>query len=721
MKESFSQEITTSSPCAFKIRRWGLLRFLPFSSVFFAIAVAVTQGQLTPNAWQISDQNDQAGVGGLFYTYELTESEKAQALSEGWRFTSIMRFPDAHFSHYLNFGHGDKRFFITWGGDEDGLELAVGGLPDGGRFPLESGDDWMSEYHHHEIIYNPATDEATYYFEGEEIVSWTGNENDTFWDGVALWGANASLGTGTALYQTVEFAITGGAVFRYSAGFSEIQDTAPDPTSQGWTQNYFEGAAEETPVVGDPFPMPCARIAYVDTSWSEKEIGSDPDNNGPAMIFGWDAFDNFPEARMAVCGDGTVEVISDALEITAVESLDFNATRVEFIDHINIQGGGGYYSLESSSTLAGLDSWSLVQTLEFQNLGDSRYEFRIPRPSEQEQFYRVVAWTTQQTDTDGDGLADTFENSIGTNPVLIDTDGDGFADSVEVARGTDPLDINDKPSVSSLAFIEFAEARTVVTEDASEVRIPLLIDRDYQGEILYSFGPGSSVVSEDFMDPGSGQVEVNGTEAEIVISLQDDEVLEEIETLSLTLLANPVNSYRRGAQLSHAIVIVDNDLQFFGTLVTAETISRFELNVTQKDGQSSARIQPFRSSGQVIGFFPSDLQEVSMEAWQFQDETLTATTERFSAGGSSLFSTGALSRELILESTPPAGPDQDHEYLFEFSLVDGVNVGAIAIGGVFQEKYFDSDGVLRSETQGSFSLTRKITITEPIQIPFHQP
>jgi len=43
-------------------------------------------------------------------------------------------------------------------------------------------------------------------------------------------------------------------------------------------------------------------------------------------------------------------------------------------------------------------------------------------------------------DDDNDGLLDTFEAGIGTNPLLADTDGDGFDDGAEVAAGTDPID-----------------------------------------------------------------------------------------------------------------------------------------------------------------------------------------------------------------------------------------------------------------------------------------
>jgi len=43
-------------------------------------------------------------------------------------------------------------------------------------------------------------------------------------------------------------------------------------------------------------------------------------------------------------------------------------------------------------------------------------------------------------DTDGDALLDGDEVSRGTNPLVADTDGDGLSDGAEVAAGTDPLD-----------------------------------------------------------------------------------------------------------------------------------------------------------------------------------------------------------------------------------------------------------------------------------------
>jgi thiol-disulfide isomerase/thioredoxin len=43
-------------------------------------------------------------------------------------------------------------------------------------------------------------------------------------------------------------------------------------------------------------------------------------------------------------------------------------------------------------------------------------------------------------DSDGDGLSNSEEETLGTDPNLADTDGDGLDDAAEVEAGTDPLD-----------------------------------------------------------------------------------------------------------------------------------------------------------------------------------------------------------------------------------------------------------------------------------------
>ncbi|MBE3122976.1 MAG: hypothetical protein IMZ53_08370 [Thermoplasmata archaeon] len=59
----------------------------------------------------------------------------------------------------------------------------------------------------------------------------------------------------------------------------------------------------------------------------------------------------------------------------------------------------------------------------------------------------------QELDSDGDGLTDTQEAILGTNPNVADTDGDGYSDYEEYMQGSDPLDAASIPISSPLAFV----------------------------------------------------------------------------------------------------------------------------------------------------------------------------------------------------------------------------------------------------------------------------
>ena len=65
---------------------------------------------------------------------------------------------------------------------------------------------------------------------------------------------------------------------------------------------------------------------------------------------------------------------------------------------------------------------------------------------------------TETLDSDGDGLGNNLEGTLGTDINNVDTDGDDYSDYDEYTEGTDPLDANDYPNISGLPIWLLYEA-----------------------------------------------------------------------------------------------------------------------------------------------------------------------------------------------------------------------------------------------------------------------
>ena len=65
---------------------------------------------------------------------------------------------------------------------------------------------------------------------------------------------------------------------------------------------------------------------------------------------------------------------------------------------------------------------------------------------------------TETVDSDGDGLGNNLEGTLGTDINNVDTDGDTYSDYDEYTEGTDPLDANDYPNISGLPIWLLYEA-----------------------------------------------------------------------------------------------------------------------------------------------------------------------------------------------------------------------------------------------------------------------
>lgn len=95
-----------------------------------------------------------------------------------------------------------------------------------------------------------------------------------------------------------------------------------------------------------------------------------------------------------------------------------------------------------------------------------------------------------QIDTDGDGLLDTYESYIGTDPEKVDTDEDGYGDKVEIDAGY-------SPRVGFGTKLADLDTDTDGLNDQFEQVFgtsPMSLDTDHDGymdheEILFGFDP----------------------------------------------------------------------------------------------------------------------------------------------------------------------------------------------------------------------------------------
>lgn len=99
-----------------------------------------------------------------------------------------------------------------------------------------------------------------------------------------------------------------------------------------------------------------------------------------------------------------------------------------------------------------------------------------------DEVHRKVAGAAAPTDplkadTDGDGLNDGAEVTAGTDPLLADTDGDGFSDAQEVFHGSNPKDAGSLPKIT----------KPLVNLDATQLPEGALADWNNTGDLAGVF------------------------------------------------------------------------------------------------------------------------------------------------------------------------------------------------------------------------------------------
>lgn len=180
---------------------------------------------------------DTASTSGVIeYITNLSPAQVTLATSSGWRFTLMSRMVSDSGSaaaHSMAFGNGTRRFYIFF--DLNAAGQLTAQLLGGSVYTLTATSAAATNFHLHELIFNPASLQASYYFDRRFIAAWPGQASAGQSNQV-MWGANASSGRGVMNYHRAEFEIAGeGILASYSAGLSGGAPRPP-PASQGWTR-----------------------------------------------------------------------------------------------------------------------------------------------------------------------------------------------------------------------------------------------------------------------------------------------------------------------------------------------------------------------------------------------------------------------------------------------------------------------------------------------------
>ena len=335
---------------------------------------------------------------------------------------------------------------------------------------------------------------------------------------------------------------------------------------------------------------------------------------------------------------------------------------------IEDSGSSTSYELQGSPAMAA-GTWSTV-TAPYTAVSARSGYFTIPATAGGARFFRVIAYSGTADDTDGDGLANSYETGFKhTNPNIFDTDSDGFGDGQEVVYGTDPLNSASKPVFSAKPAVEFAELVGNAVEGGTQT-VKLVFDRPFSGPVKYRVVTDNSTVTPADYAPLEGVTQVSGTEGAIVVRWTDDWELKPDRMLALDVVAGESDPYRTGGRSRHIIRLAGNDAWWTGSAADAYAQRNFRVKLAR----NAAGLQASFGAGPVHDGLPLLTGEAAADRTS-QTEGLIpagtfAATVRFDTAtrfeitsppmplpaGGLAGAAGQLTRTVTLESNPAGNP-----------------------------------------------------------------
>ncbi|AWX45156.1 hypothetical protein HME9304_02166 [Flagellimonas maritima] len=316
----------------------------------------------------------------------------------------------------------------------------------------------------------------------------------------------------------------------------------------------------------------------------------------------------FVEATANGCSSERTEVVA------TVNPLPFVGTPTNTIA-CNVLGNEDPTVIDLDDTLTGEDSgsWSIVtdlsggtlvigsgNTVDFENLPTGNYVFEYTTdgaiaPCTDSTVQVIIFVSNCLFDTDNDGLSDSEENDLGTDPNNPDTDGDGLTDGEEVLvvddlstplipeNMTDPLDSCDpfltpacNPDPIDLALAKTVNEETVLLNREVSFTITLennTMDRVIDIVVNDLLGAGFDYIahtaSKGLYDPITGDWSIDNIIPEEILTLEITVTVLEIGTLTNTatiISTFPIDTVENNNVASASVEVIPSPCQTPGTL-----------------------------------------------------------------------------------------------------------------------------------------------------------
>ena len=159
----------------------------------------------------------------------------------------------------------------------------------------------------------------------------------------------------------------------------------------------------------------------------------------------------------------------------------------------------------------------------------------------------------------------------------------------------------DASSNESAPVANFSDLNSSVTEQNGRIELKVTVSREFSGSLAYSVEGGTPERGADFKSAEFTAID-RGREAVIVIELHDDDVIEDLETIQVTLQQG--EGYQLGSARQHTVTIRDNDESWRVVHHVEGMTFEYGMQITRDGDGTDAKVTSDGLNGLPAGTYP---------------------------------------------------------------------------------------------------------------------